>query len=168
MEFIRLLVCKFYARQIDSYLDKTLNLRARRRFARHIDDCATCYRAYVRRRDLRRDLQGAVALVGRDHTPDFDRMWGAIRDELPQPRYQAPFRYGLAALMLLLALMVPFTMGNRDLGRAVPDQPQPHTDLATETPVGSQLVAAATQIAPATEAHVYILGTPPTLPEPGD
>jgi anti-sigma factor RsiW len=164
---VKFLTCKFYQRQIDAYLDKTLNMRARRRLARHIDECPSCYRAYAQRRDLRRDLESAVSLVGRHHEPDFDRMWGTIRAELPQPRYQTQFRYGLVGLMLLLALLVPFTMGNRDLARHVPDQPKPHTDPATETPVASQLVAAATEVAPATQAQDLVLETPPTLPEPG-
>ena len=164
---VKFLICKFYQRQIDSYLDKTLNTRAKRRLARHIDDCPACYRAYAQRRNLRRDLQDAVMLVGTHHRPDFDRMWGAIRAELPQPHYQAPFRYGLAVLMLLLALLVPFTMGNRDLARTLPEQPKPHVDPATETPVGSQLVAAATLVSPATRSNEFVLASPPTLPEPG-
>ena len=164
---VKFLVCKFYQRQIDSYLDKTLNVRARRRLARHLDVCAACYRAYAQRRNLRRDLQGAVVLVGTHYQPDFDRMWAAIRTELPQPHYQTPFRYGLAVLMLLLALLVPFTMGNRDLVRTLPEQPKPQLDPATETPIGSQMVAAATLVAPATQAKPFILATPPTLPEPG-
>jgi len=164
----RFLICKLYQRQIDAYLDKRLSPRARRRLARHIDDCPGCYRAYAQRRDLRRDLQANVPLVGRHHNPDFDRMWGTIQAELPQPRYpQMSFRYGLAALMLLLALVVPFTMGNRDLAHTPPDQPQPYTDIATETPPGGQAIAAATLAAPATHESDLELATPPTLPEPG-
>jgi len=168
MMCVRFLACKLCQRQIDSYLDRTLSLHARRQMAQHIDECPACYRTYVQRRDLRRELQRSVPLVGRHHHPDFDRMWGAIQAELPQPRYQTSFQYGLVALMLLLALLVPFTMDNRDLVRALPDQPRPHTEIATETPVGGQWAVAATLAAPATAETEPALATPPTLPEPNN
>lgn len=164
---LKFLLCKLYQRQIDAYLDKRLSPRARRRLARHIDECPACYRAYVQRRELRRELQAGVPLLGRHHQPDFDRMWEAVRAELPQPRHQVSFRYGLAALMLLLALLVPFTMGNRDLMHALPDQPEPNADFITETPPGGQAIAAATLAAPNTYENDLELATPPTLPEPG-
>lgn len=165
---LKSLTCYVCQRQMDAFLDGTLAPRARRRLAGHIDECPACYRVYVERRELQRDLQQALPLVGqRDHKPDFDRMWGAIRAELPQPPSQRPFRFGLVALMLLLALVVPFTMGNRDLARALPDQPRPQLETVAKTPTGSQPVASATLVAATSHDSNFVFAIPPTQPQPG-
>lgn len=157
--------CHYCKSQLDAFIDGSLSPRARRRVARHIDTCPACYRVYANRRDLRRELQASIPLVGRDHTPDFDRMWGAIRAELPRPRPRyTQFRYGLVMLMLVLVLVVPLTLGNSDLTRTPPDQPRPQGELATETPDHAD--PAATAIASATQHSRDDLSTPPTLPEP--
>ena len=109
--------------------------------------------------------------MGRDHTPDFDRMWGAIRRELPrsQPR-RASFRLGLVALMLLMALVVPLTMGNHELMHPVPYQPVPPSEPAIETPDRTEEPPMlATQVASATmTSRSTNQITPPTLPEPDE
>lgn len=163
------LMCRYCRANLDAFMDRALTPRARRRVARHIDSCPSCYEVYTLRRELRRELQQAIPLVGRGHTPDFERIWGAVRVEIPRPSgRQAQFRYGFAALLLLLALLVPFTMGNHELTRAVPVPPVPYTDVSNETPASAeepQLVAtvaasSTTSSSPAQET------APPTLPEP--
>lgn len=162
------LICRHTQKNLDAFIDNTLPQRARRRIARHIDLCPTCYQEFVRRRDLRRELQHSLPLVGRSHAPDFERLWGSIRAELPRsgPRYMQ-FRYGLAAFMLLLALLVPFTMGHQELS-AIPQQPSPQTEASTQTPAGTDKpLVVATAIASSTETSSLVEGTsPPTLPEP--
>ncbi|MBZ0301857.1 MAG: hypothetical protein K8J31_19065, partial [Anaerolineae bacterium] len=70
-------------------------------------------------------------------------------------------------LMLLLAMLVPFTMGNHELTRGVPSQPAPRTESLTETPDVTEPVAVATALASSTEASNLAGGNmPPTLPEP--
>lgn len=163
----RLLACRYYHSKLDAFVDGRLSPRARRRLARHMDHCPACYRAYTRRRDLQQDLRQTVPLVGRDHAPDFDRIWGAVRTELPQPR-RPQFRYGVAVLLLLLALLVPFTMGNHELTRVIPEHPVPHAEPSTETPERTdepQMMA--TVAASSTMASSLAQETaPPTLPEP--
>ena len=162
---LNFIVCHYCQTHIDAFIDGTLHLRARRRVGRHIDNCTACYRVYVNRRELRRELQASMPLVGRDHIPDFDRMWGAIRAELPRsrPRY-TQFRYGLVMLLLLLVMVVPFMLGNSDLTRTPPDQPRPHTETLTETPERGD--PPATAVASATQNSRDSFNTPPTLPEP--
>ncbi len=165
---INWLICRFSRANLDNFLDSTLAPRARRRVARHIDACPACYDAYNRRRDLRRELQQGIPLIGRSHTPDFERMWNAVRVEIPRPARRTQFRYGFVALLLLLALLVPFTMGNHELTRAVPVPPVPQTDASNETPTsadGAELVA--TVAASSTNTSTLAQETaPPTLPEP--
>ena len=159
------LACGYCQARLDAYLDDTLNPRARRRVARHIDSCPSCYRVYVQRRELRRELQNEVPLVGRDHEPDFGRMWAAIRADLPRPKPRyAQFQLGLVALLLLLVMMVPFMMGNHELARALPPQPQPHEESAAQTAESTEPVAVATVAATSEINTEYAV--PPTQPEP--
>jgi len=166
---LNFLMCRFVQRNLDAFLDGRLSPRARRRLAHHIDTCSACYRVYAQQRDLRRELHAALPLAGHDHRPDFDRMWGAIRAELPRPQpRQTQFRYGLVALVLLLTLLTPLTMGNHELTRPVPSQPAPHPDAATETPERTgEPAALSTAVASSATLSVHAQGTtPPTLPEP--
>jgi anti-sigma factor RsiW len=159
-----LLICRYCRANLDAFLDSTLAPRARRRVARHIDSCATCYDAYTRRRDLRRELQQGIPLVGRNHTPDFDRIWSAVRVEIPRLQARRTrYRYGFAVLMLLLALLVPFTMGNHELTRAVPVPPVPETEASTETPASADAPELLATVAVSSTAQD---SAPPTLPEP--
>lgn len=158
----RFLICRYVHLQLDAFLDSRLSPRVRRRVVRHIDTCPACYQAYARQRDLRRDLQATVPLVGRGAAPDFDRMWSAIRTELPRPQpRQTQFRYGLVMLLLVMALIVPLTMGNHDLTRTVPEHPMPQTEASTQTPdrITEPDIIVTLTSSPAQQ-------TPPTLPEP--
>ncbi len=165
---VKWIFCRYTQSRLDHYLDSALPVRTRRLVARHLDSCPACYQEYTRRRDLQRELRQGLPLVGRGHEPDFDRMWGAIRSELPRsrPRY-AQFRYGLVAFVLLLALLVPFTMGNHELS-VVPQQPSPQTAASTETPTSTdEARMVSTAIASATEVSSLDGDpAPPTLPEP--
>lgn len=157
-------LCRYSRANFDAFLDGTLAPRARRRIARHLDACPACYEAYSRRRDLRRDLQQTIPLVGRNHTPDFERMWNAVRVEIPRPQSRrTQYRYGFAALLLLLALLVPFTMGNHELTRAVPVPPVPAIEVSTETPASADAPELVATVAASSTAPN---NAPPTLPEP--
>jgi hypothetical protein len=70
-------------------------------------------------------------------------------------------------MMLLLALVVPFTMGNSDPARVLPDQPVPNIQTGTETPDTTESAASATLVASSTQSGQQIRGAaPPTQPEP--
>lgn len=158
--------CRVYRLQLDAFLDGRLAPRARQRLACHLDHCPACDRVYNLRRDLRRELTQAVPLVGRDHAPDFDRMWQAVRAELPRPvSRQMPFRYGLVMLLVVVALLVPFTLGHHDGARPIPNQPVPQLEQATRTPDRSGPVAQMTAVASVTLDSSQA-ALPPTLPEP--
>jgi anti-sigma factor RsiW len=161
------LICRYVRANLDKFLDGDLSIGARRRVARHVDTCPACYAAYTQRRDLRRDLQQALPLVGRTPAPDFNRMWDVIRADLPRPQ-RTQFRYGLVMLILTLALLVPLTMGNHELARPAAYAAVPHTEVSTETPDhAGEPVAAATLTAASTITSDLVRETaPPTLPEP--
>jgi anti-sigma factor RsiW len=134
-EMMNYFLCRYCKSNLDAYLDGQLSGRARRRIDRHIDTCPGCYQAYLARRDLRRELQQSFVLVGQNHQPDFARIWRAVQAEIPRRSIgRTQFRYGLVVLLMLLGLVLPFTLGNYELGRAVPSQPQPQTDEAVTEP----------------------------------
>lgn len=163
---INWLICRYCRANLDAFLDQTLAPRGRRRVARHIDSCPTCYDAYTRRRELWRELQQNIPLVGRSHTPDFERMWQAVRVEIPRPQTRrAQYRYGFVALLLLLALFVPFTMGNHELTWAVPVPPVPEVEASTETPASTDSPKLVVTVA-AASTDMARDSAPPTLPEP--
>lgn len=163
---INWLMCRYCRANLDAFLDNRLAPRARRRVAKHIDSCPACYDAYTRRRDLRRELQQGIPLVGRSHTPDFERIWSAVRVEIPRPQTRrTQYRYGFVALLLLLALLVPFTMGNHELTRAVPVPPVPETEASSETPASADDPELVATVA-ASSTNMAQESAPPTLPEP--
>jgi anti-sigma factor RsiW len=157
------LLCRYCQFNLDAFLDGRLSPHARRRIARHIDQCPACYQAYIGRRELRRELQQSLALVGHNHQPDFARIWQSVQAEIPRPLpRRTPFRFGLVALLLLLGLVLPLTLGNRDLGRVVPSQPKPHTEESiTEMPDGLEPDISVTAV-----ASVPNQLPPPTQPFP--
>lgn len=160
--------CHYCQAHLQAYIDGELSPKARRRIAQHIDRCPACYNAYIQRRDFSRELQQAIPLVGQRGGPDFKQMWGAVQAELPQsqPRlYQA--RYGMALLAFALMLIVPFTMGHRDISLSPPPPPAPELWAMRETPDVTEPVALATVVASHTvESQVTSATVLPTVPEP--
>lgn len=164
--------CSHCQAHIDAYLDNQLSPRARRRINRHLDECADCYAFYAQCRDLRGELQRSLPLVG--HTtrqqPDFALMWTAIHAELPPApstldRERQGYRYGLVAVMFMLMLLLPFTMGHRDIPMIMPSPPAPDSQ-ENSTPARTQPVAIATVSASVTESHIKPATLLPTVPEP--
>jgi hypothetical protein len=104
----------------------------RRRVARHLDHCETCYILYQQELDLMGELEGIVPQIGVGNGANFDRLWSDIQDEIRQPsapRFQ--MRYGLAMMALILVFLVPMTMGNQNLSLTTLPPPAPIAALAT-------------------------------------
>lgn len=161
------LSCRYCQAHLDGYLDGQLTPKARRRVAEHLARCESCYVEYVRRRDLHGELQRTLPLVGQRQMPDFARTWQAIRVELPHPTYERrrdQARYGLAAVMVMLVLLLPFTMGHRDLP-LLPPRPAPDSTVKSGTPAHLEPIAIATVAV--TQRHDDHTATElPTVPEP--
>jgi anti-sigma factor RsiW len=121
----------------------------RRRVARHLDHCPSCYRLYLQELDLMRDLKHEMPLIGAGHQPNFDQVWAAIQHDILKPKRTVPrfhMRYGLAMLALVLVFLLPLTTGNQNLTLAAPPtQPAPLAEHAT--PSGTALGTTETAIA---------------------
>ncbi len=157
--------CHYCRAHLDAYLAGELAAPARRRVAAHLDQCAACYRVYVQRRELARQLSRELPLVGHAGAPDFGQVWVKVQAELPRESGH-PMQYGLAALLLALLLLVPFTMGHRDVAPVLPTQPAPQLAGADETPARAAASGEATAAPRASALERPAAGTPPTLPEP--
>lgn len=162
--------CHYCRAHLQAYIDGELSPKARRRIAQHVDRCPTCYNAYILRRDFSRELQQTLPLVGQRGAPDFKQMWGAVQAELPRPAvqprlYQA--RYGLALLAFTMMLIMPLTMGHRDISLSPPSPPAPQLLAKYETPDVTEPVAIATVAASLTVESQFKSATlVPTVPEP--
>jgi hypothetical protein len=163
--------CLYCQSKIDAYLDSELSPKARRRVVQHLDRCITCYTLYVQRRDLKRELQRALPLIGQRDAPDFKQMWGTIRSELPHPEaHQRHFlhaRYGFVVLAMMLMLVLPLTMAHRDIPLILPSQPAAQSVLMRETPDVTEPFAMATAVASLTVESEYTPATSlPIVAEP--
>lgn len=170
MNIWTLLTKRHCENDLDAYLDQSLPPRKRQRVARHLDACPACYRAYRQKRDLRAELQRALPLVGQRHEPDFAALWGNIQREIPQPQPVLPpgrMRLGLAALMVMMMLMLPFIAGQHEAALAqLPTYPRPLV-VATESPESTEPVTEASLMASLTRESQFVSVTSvPTLPEP--
>ncbi|MBI5670420.1 MAG: zf-HC2 domain-containing protein [Chloroflexi bacterium] len=130
-----MMTCRNCQAHLVAYLHNELSPHLRRRVAYHLDDCPVCYAVYVWQRDLARDLQNAVPLIGRGSQPRLNRVWAAVQADLAQPRrtplfYQA--RYGLAMLAAALTLLFPWVFSGHDVTLAAPPT-QPAPLLAVQT-----------------------------------
>jgi anti-sigma factor RsiW len=157
------LVCHYTRMNLDAFIDGELSPRVRRRVAQHLDRCSHCDRRYVQRRQLRRELQQALPLVGHHIEPDYAALWQGIQVELPRRTPPRRFRYGLVMMMILLALVVPLTMGNGRVTESLPEQPVPQVQAGTEAHQETEPQPLATAVASSMRAGQ---GTPPTIPEP--
>lgn len=156
-------MCYYTRARLDAFIDAELSPRIRRRVAQHLDHCPHCDQRYIQRRELRRELQQALPLVGQSVEPDFAALWQGVRAELPRRTPPRRFRYGLVMMLILLALVVPLTMGNGRVTQALPEQPVPQAQAGTETHQSAKVAPPATAVASSTLEEDE---TPPTIPEP--
>ncbi len=130
---------------LPGYIQRELSPKQRERVSRHLTSCAACYVACGEQRQLERDLAFAVPRIGGD-APRLDKMRAAVAAEMVRPAKRAPrvrlyqARYSLAALILMIALLLPWSIRTRSF--ALPTQPQPET---LTPPEGTAVVALPTE-----------------------
>ncbi len=105
------------------YLSGDLADPVRRRVARYIDENEDCYREYMRHREFAQKLERSLPTFGRPNSQRLDKVWSALQADLQTPqsrsawysdfswRSSMQFSYGLAALAITLALMLPLALG---------------------------------------------------------
>ena len=127
--------CKHY---MTAYLHGELPPKLKRRMTLHIQQCPMCYTTYIQQRNLVRDLEQTVPLVGQPGRSRLDKVWTAIQADMAHPRSARPpfsSRFGLVAFALMVALLLPWTIGKQHTTLAsVPTQPSPALSELVNTP----------------------------------
>lgn len=127
--------CRFIKPHLTAYLHGELSRRGRRRVAQHLEACESCYAAYTQARDLERELTRALPLVGTPTAPQLSMMWASIQRQVDAvPVHRSHARYGLAVVVFVLALLLPWTLGNQNIALDAPTQPAPYLLAATASP----------------------------------
>jgi anti-sigma factor RsiW len=144
--------CRQCRKLFPGYIGRELTPKQRERVSRHLNTCAECYVVYSEQRQLIHELSYSLLRLG-TQAPRLDKIRAGIMAEMRQPeqsksghqsrliRTQA--RYSLAALVLMLALLLPWSIQSRAF--ALPTLPQPETITPQGTPV---VFASATESAP--------------------
>jgi anti-sigma factor RsiW len=144
-----MITCRECQSHLVAYIHNELSPHLRRSVAYHLDDCPGCYRDYLQQRDLARDLQNALPMIGRGEKPRLDRVWAAIQADMAKPRRASIFyqtRYGLAVLAGVLGLLFPWVIGSQNVTLAAPPT-QPAPLLAVQTAGVTAPVSQGTAIA---------------------
>jgi anti-sigma factor RsiW len=162
--------CRYCKSRLTAYIQGELAPKSRRRIARHLDECSSCYMEYVRQRDLSDQLAVRVPVIGQPKAPQLQKIWAGIQADMQPPkrtarrRYPYQARYGLVALAMVLVLLVPLILGNRNVPFSVPSQPAPPTAVtqaprssASESPMTVALVLTDDHDQP---SHVALRNTP--------
>lgn len=139
--------CRHCQALLPAYIHRELSPRARRRVAAHLSHCDSCNAAYMDYRDVARSLKADVPAVGRGF--DQTRGWAAVQARLSKPgsspRKRFQKRYGAAALLVAMALVLPGLTVNTPRAFALqfrlPLQQTPPTQVETvDTPDQGALV----------------------------
>lgn len=138
----RALSCHECQRHLVGYLDHRLSPRLLWRMDQHLNGCAICYAAYIQRRDLTRDLQSSLPFVGQANSQQLGRVWTAIQADMAQPKpaistslSRQLTHYSVAALILTLAILLPWSLDKQPVALALPSAPAiAVTAEVTETP----------------------------------
>lgn len=164
---MKALTCHACQSKLVAYLHRQLPLAMLHRVGQHLDSCPVCYAAYIAQRDLSSELGASLLRFGQPENAQLGRMWAAIQADIQRPRTVArrpPLgRYGVALLMLALALLLPWSLGKSPVVNAVPHQPAAPVSTAEVTGAPT-LVAMATPVmtADSTYARIPAAETPAT------
>lgn len=124
-----------------AFINGELPLKSRRRVARYIDECEECYAEYIRQKQLVRDLEYKLPVIGEPSDSQMDKMWAGIQASLQantRPKRRTYHtRYGILTLAFVLAVIVPFTLGNGlpTTVASAATQPAPENESIAETTV---------------------------------
>lgn len=136
--------------RMSAYIHGELSPQSRRRIARYIHECPQCYAEYTRQNQMARELRSELPGFGRPTRGQLDRIWAGIEAEIaPAPQRSRsrrggwrPYKvgYGVVALALLLAVMLPAAMRSDAQDMAAP--PIPALDAQTVATVAPEVTAA--------------------------
>ncbi len=132
-----MITCRTCRQYIPGYLQRDLPPSLRAEVAEHLQDCDACYALSVQQRDFSRELTHSLPSVG-SSVSGLDRIWSAVQADMAHPRREPAAldraRYGIVALIFVIALLLPWTVRGQRL--ALPTPPTPAVSTPRGTPVG--------------------------------
>lgn len=136
--------CRHCRTLLPGYIQRELSPKERERVSLHLNSCAACYVVYTEQRQLMNELAFSVPRIGAG-APRLDKMRAAVMAEMQRPAAPAPrvrlyqARYSLAALVLMVALLLPWSMRAHSFPLPTPPQPE------TLAPQGTAVAALPTE-----------------------
>ncbi|MFO7320528.1 MAG: zf-HC2 domain-containing protein [Chloroflexota bacterium] len=165
----RPLTCTQCQPKLLAYVHNQLADSDRRRVARHLNDCPVCYAAYLAQREVAQELAGTIPSIGLPDSLQLNRMWLAIQSDMNRPRtIPRPqlARMGVACLVFVLALLLPWSLDKQQVALAVPPPPRAPVVTAslnvTASPESGRRALPPTAAASSTEAVIPAAKTPDT------
>jgi anti-sigma factor RsiW len=122
---------------LDAYLHGELPRRARRRVAQHLSECSECYAEYVAHRNLSQDIEAAVRGAAQPNNAQMSRIWQSIQVDMNRPTpvaHRIDRRITIAAFILMLTLLLPWSLDTQPVAHALPLPPSPAV-TQTSTPM---------------------------------
>lgn len=152
--------CRVCREHLPGYISRELSPAARSQVAAHIETCDACYAAYVQQRELTSELTRTLPELG-GARPRLDHIWAGIEADIRQPKRTTikldQARYSLAVLLLMIALLLPWTIRSHQF--SLPTPPTPDVVNTPSTPVAISLVKAVDEITPPVQPnHAPVMG----------
>jgi anti-sigma factor RsiW len=115
-----MLRCHAVQTHLTAYIHNELPLKARRRVAAHLERCSRCQSAYQRQRTQVHELEREIPRIGQSHQGQLARIWSKVQTELhtpttPRPSFRYRAAYGLAAVILMVAMVVPYALSRNEI-----------------------------------------------------
>lgn len=163
------ITCKDCRHHLRGYIERDLPPMLRRRVATHLDECASCYRAYQRERELIGELNERVPLIGRSEGTRFSAIWNTVQTEMGKPQRSSwsrlPKRYLVVATVLVIIILLP-SMGfhalqNHQIVMALPPTPTETVERTIQAVAMATAQCACTPPASVTDTPEV---TPPAQP----
>jgi len=105
--------CRYTRARLNAFINRDLDVTARRLVGQHLDVCDDCQAHYQRLRRSAQELERRLPQLGAPNKPQLNLIWAQIQQEIEQPRPQdvddegLGWRSWLALGALCLAMILP-------------------------------------------------------------
>jgi anti-sigma factor RsiW len=126
---------------LPGYIHRELAPELRAQIGAHLDRCVGCYAVYREQRALASELAETIPLVGRG-APPLERIWNAVQADVRHPKRAVirhdQARYSLIVLILLAALLIPWSARGELSILPTPPTPAASSPQGTEVAYSSE------------------------------
>jgi len=137
--------CRYTRARLNAFINRDLDVAARRLVGQHLDVCAACQAQYERQRQSAQELTRELPRLGAPNKPQLNLIWAQIQQQIEQPPAQdmddegLGWRSWLGLAVLCLAMIVPLWWQAHGTTLAPLAHPAPRSAALAETP--SELVS---------------------------